>query len=145
MEARGSGKAIQISAAGPAPGRRSDGLSGAIRSFRASLPGLLAPTAFKIGGNQYVVALLPDAVTYVLPPGAIQGVASRQAKPGEIITLYGVGFGTVQPDSPAGQIVGQSNQLDSPLQVFFGGVPAAKIPYYGLAPGTQTLFIAVHQ
>src|SRR5712691_3890423 len=30
-------------------------------------PGLLAPPVFKINGTQYVVALYPDGVTYVLP------------------------------------------------------------------------------
>lgn len=141
----------------------------------ATEPGLLAPSAFQIGGKQYVVALLPDG-NYVLPPGAISGVASRQAKPGEVITMYGVGFGAVQPDSPAGQIVAQTNQLASALQVSFGGAPATQITYDGLAPnyvglyqfdvtvpsvadsdlvpltfqlgatpGTQTLYIAIHQ
>ena len=60
-------------------------------------PGLLAPSSFLIGGNQYVVALLPDNATYILPAGAIPGVASRPAKPGDVLTLYGIGFGSVTP------------------------------------------------
>lgn len=62
-------------------------------------PGLLAPPSFKIGGNQYVVAQFGDG-TCVLPTGAIAGVASRPAKPGEVIVIYGVGFGSVTPDIP---------------------------------------------
>jgi hypothetical protein len=32
-------------------------------TVNAAEPGLLAPSAFLIGGNQYVVALLPDNAT----------------------------------------------------------------------------------
>lgn len=74
-------------------------------TVNATEPGLLAPPSFKVGGIQYVAALFSDNVTFVLPPGAIAGVASRRAKPGDTITLYGVGFGPVTPNIPAGQIV----------------------------------------
>jgi uncharacterized protein (TIGR03437 family) len=137
-------------------------------------PGLLAPSIFQIGGKQYVVALLPDG-TYVLPPGAIAGVASRQAHPGETIVMYGIGFGPVTPSFAAGQIVTANNQLAQSFQLLFGQTPA-QLPYDGLAPnyvglyqfdvvvppvpdsdlvpltfnlggaaGTQTLYTAVHQ
>ncbi len=78
-------------------------------TVNATQPGVLAPTSFVVGGNQYVAALFSDGTTFVAPPGAIPGVASRQAKPGEVITIYGVGFGMVTPNIPAGQIVQQSN------------------------------------
>jgi uncharacterized protein (TIGR03437 family) len=102
-------------------------------------PGLLAPSAFQIGGKQYVVALLPDGGTYILPTGAIAGVASRPAHPGETITLYGIGFGGVTPSTPAGQIETQTNQLSAPLQILFGQT-AAQINYDGLAPGFVGLY-----
>ena len=138
-------------------------------------PGLLAPAAFKIGGNQYVVALLPDGATYILPTGAIAGVASRPAHPGETIMMYGIGFGAVMPNTPAGQIAAGSTQLAASFQILFGQT-SAQITYFGLSPGfvglyqfdvvvpavsdndlvpltfnlggaagTQTLYIAVHQ
>jgi len=78
-------------------------------------------------------------VTYILPPGAIPGVASRPAKPGDTITLYGIGFGAVTPDSPAGQIVTQSNQLVQTLQIMFGPA-SAQLTYDGLAPGFVGLY-----
>jgi uncharacterized protein (TIGR03437 family) len=137
-------------------------------------PGLLAPGSFKVGANQCVVAQFIDG-TYALPAGAIAGVASRPAKPGETIIIYGVGFGAVTPAIPAGQIVGAANQLVASLQVSFGQTPA-QVTYFGLAPnlvgvyqfnvvvppvpdsdvvplsfnlggvpGTQKLVIAVHQ
>ena len=108
-------------------------------TVNATQPGLYAPANFKIGGNQYLAALFPDGVTYVLPPGAISGITSRQAKPGETIIVYGIGFGPVNPNIPAGQVVQQSNALTSPLQVFFGQTPAT-LMYQGLAPGAVGLY-----
>jgi uncharacterized protein (TIGR03437 family) len=144
-------------------------------TVNATEPGLLAPASFQVGGKQYVVAFLSDNVTYVLPAGAIAGLPSRPAKPGETIVMYGNGFGPVTPDIPGGQLVTQNNQLTLPLEVMFGDKPA-QLAYFGLSPGlvgvyqfdvvvpaipnndlvplsfklggvagTQTLYTAVHQ
>lgn len=102
-------------------------------------PGLLAPASFDIGGKQYVAALFSDGVTYVLPPGAIPGVPSRRAQPGDNITLYGVGFGPVIPNIPAGQIVQQDNSLAVPFQLNFGQAQAT-LTYDGLAPQAVGLY-----
>jgi uncharacterized protein (TIGR03437 family) len=102
-------------------------------------PGLYAPAFTNIGGTQYVWAMLPDG-SIALPPASVAGMTSRQAKPGETMTLYGVGFGAVSPAIPAGQIVQQKNQLAETFNVLFGGVPAPKISYAGLAPGAVGLY-----
>ena len=102
-------------------------------------PGFLAPASFTIGGTQYVVALFTDGVTYVLPTGAIPGVTSRPAKPGDTIVLYGVGFGPVTPAIPAGQIVQQANSLASAFQMAIGGIPVTP-QYAGLAPNFVGLY-----
>jgi uncharacterized protein (TIGR03437 family) len=108
-------------------------------AVQATEPGLLAPSSFKIGGNQYVVALLPDG-SYVLPTGAIPGVSSRPAHPGDEIVMYGVGFGAVTPEIDAGVVVTQSNQLALPLQISFAQTPAQSIAYGGLAPNYVGLY-----
>jgi uncharacterized protein (TIGR03437 family) len=102
-------------------------------------PGLLAPPSFQIRGKQYAAALSNDGATYVLPPGAIPGAASRPAHPGETIVLYGVGFGPVTPIVEAGEVVQQSNALTMPVQIFFGQIPA-RVSYAGLASGTVGLY-----
>jgi uncharacterized protein (TIGR03437 family) len=107
-------------------------------SMAPTKPGLLAPPSFKIGNTQYIVGVLPDG-TYVLPPGAIVGLTTRQAKPGETVTFYGVGFAAVTPAINAGQIATQLNQLTSPVQVLFAQTPA-QISYQGLAPGSVGLY-----
>jgi uncharacterized protein (TIGR03437 family) len=101
--------------------------------------GLLAPGGFRLGTRQYVAALLPDGVTYVLPPASIPSTPSRQAKPGETLILFGVGFGDVDGAATAGQVVQQLNSLTTPLTVLFGGTPAA-VTYAGLAPGSIGLY-----
>jgi uncharacterized protein (TIGR03437 family) len=100
-------------------------------------PGLLAPPSFLFDGHQQVVALFSGTFTYVLPV-TVPGINTARAKPGDNITLYGVGFGPVTPSIPAGQIVSQINALPS-FQVYFAGVPAT-VNYAGLAPGYLGLY-----
>jgi len=60
------------------------------------------------------------------------------AKAGDVIVLYGVGFGPVNPSIPEGQIVQQQNALPS-FGISIGGAPAA-VRYAGLAPNYVGLY-----
>jgi uncharacterized protein (TIGR03437 family) len=100
--------------------------------------GIYAPASFKLSGKQYAWAVLPDG-TPVLPPGSIPNVVSRQAKPGETITLFGAGFGPVTPAIPPGFFVQTLNAVTTPLQVLFGQASAG-ITYAGMAPGFVGLY-----
>jgi uncharacterized protein (TIGR03437 family) len=100
---------------------------------------LLAPASFIAGGKQYTAALFSDGTTFVLPPGSIAGVTSRQAKAGDSITFYGVGFGPVSPSILAGQVVQQSNALSLNIHLFFGQTEAT-LTYAGLAPSAVGLY-----
>jgi len=103
-------------------------------------PGMYAPTVLNIGGNQYVGALYADSPsTWVLPTGAVSGFTSQPAAAGDTIVMYGVGFGTVTPASPAGQIVSGQDSLTSPVQFLFGTTPGT-VTYQGLAPGLVGLY-----
>jgi uncharacterized protein (TIGR03437 family) len=105
----------------------------------AAEPGVFAPANFKAGGKQYVGALLTDNTTFVMPPGTVSGITSRQAHVGETITIYGVGFGTTTSASGPGQITQDQNKLTAPFQVLFGSA-AATVTYFGLAPGAVGLY-----
>jgi uncharacterized protein (TIGR03437 family) len=107
-------------------------------TVKALEPGLLAPPAFILKGAQNVVALFSGTLTYVLPV-AVPGVITARARPGDNLTLYGIGFGQVTPDTPAGQIVQQNNAIQSTFQVAFAGVPAT-VSYAGFAPGYIGLY-----
>ena len=102
-------------------------------------PGLLAPPQFKLKAGQYAVALLPDGVTFILPAGTTNAVRTARAKVGDVITFYGVGFGAVTPDNPAGQINRQLDTLQSVFKISIGGVPAT-VNYSGLVYGFVGLY-----
>jgi uncharacterized protein (TIGR03437 family) len=111
-------------------------------TVNALQPGLNAPPSFKIGDRQYVVAQHSD-LTFVLPPGSIPGLTTRQAQPGETIVIYGVGFGPANDSSnaaiPAGTIVTALNQLTNPIEMRVNNQPAA-LGYAGLAPNFVGLY-----
>jgi uncharacterized protein (TIGR03437 family) len=108
----------------------------------AAAPGIYAPSILNIGGKQYAGAVLANSSTWVLPAGAVSGLTSKPASPGDTITLYGVGFGAVTPSVAAGQLVSQSQltSLTAPVQILFGTTPATVITYQGLAPGLVGLY-----
>ena len=107
-------------------------------TVNATQPGLLAPPAFRINGSQHVVALFSNTLTYVFP-ATIAGIATARARPGDTLTLYGIGFGQVIPNIPAGQIAELTTALQSTLQITFAGVPAT-LTYAGLSPGFVGLY-----
>jgi uncharacterized protein (TIGR03437 family) len=100
--------------------------------------GLLAPGVFNVGNTQYAAALFQDGVTFVGQPGLIAGVPFRAAKPGDIITLYGIGFGDVSPNISPGTIVSAANSIPG-LTLSFGTTPAT-VSYAGLAPNAVGLY-----
>jgi uncharacterized protein (TIGR03437 family) len=99
-------------------------------------PGLLAPASFVIGGIAYAAAVFQDG-NFALPEGAVG--ASRPAKPGDLITLYGIGFGPVTPAVGDGEITQQLNSLASSFQMSLGGSPLSP-SYDGLAPQAVGLY-----
>ena len=80
--------------------------------------------------------------------GAFAGVpdgfpGGRPARPGEVVTLYGIGFGPVTPQAQAGAITTVLNKLQNPLSVLFDQAAVdmqAPGTYAGLAPGAVGLY-----
>lgn len=110
-------------------------------TLNALEPGLLAPGSFTVGGKRYVVAANSDG-SYTLPTTSNLGLTSRPAKPGENITIYGVGFGPAAAGGtqiPPGVIVTQTNSLANSMQMAFGGTQVTP-SYQGLAPGYVGLY-----
>jgi uncharacterized protein (TIGR03437 family) len=102
-------------------------------------PGVLAPGSFVISGKQYVGAVFSDGVTFALPTNAIPGVPSRPAQPGDVLTIYGVGFGPVTGGFTAGTVVTAANSLVSQLEFTFGSTQVTS-SYAGLAPSFTGLY-----
>ena len=101
-------------------------------------PGMLSPAAFLIKGAQYIVAQFSNTTVYVLPVN-VGGIQTARAKPGDSITLYGIGFGGVTPTIAAGQVVQVLNSVQGAVKITFAGV-SANVTYAGLAPGYVGLY-----
>ena len=71
--------------------------------------------------------------------GALFGLTSRPAKPGDVIILYGIGFGDVSPSILPGVIAEASSTLVNLVTISFGSANAA-ISYQGLAGGFVGLY-----
>ena len=127
----GAGIAVQVTAGG--------GKSNTVTlDKKAIAPALLAPDAFKVDGRQYVVAQFLDQV-YVGRVGLIAGVPFRPAKPGETITIYGIGFGPVSPATTAGTIAAGQTAIQ-PQPVFKIGTATVTPSYAGLVAGLVGLY-----
>jgi hypothetical protein len=57
-----------------------------------------------------------------------------------MIVIYGIGFGSVDPNIPPGQLVEESNTLAADFTISFGGVQATSVAYDGLAPSYMGLY-----
>lgn len=82
--------------------------------------------AYQSGGTTYAAAVHVDG-TLVGPSGP----GSRPAAPGEVIEVYGTGFGPTNPATPSAQLVSQPALLASPAAVSIGGVDA-EVQWAGL-------------
>ena len=98
-----------------------------------------APAFFTRG--KYAAAVHADGA-YVAPEGYFgAGIASRPARPGETIQLYGTGFGPTAPAVPAGQIVASPAPLATPNQLEIRvGSSVAAIRFAGLVAAGQYQF-----
>ncbi len=101
--------------------------------------GVHAPAKLRLAGKQFAAALIEGADAYALPEGALEEAASRPAKAGEVLVLYGTGFGPVTPHVSTGETPAEQAQLAQPVEVSVGGMPA-EIVSAGLAPGKIGLY-----
>jgi uncharacterized protein (TIGR03437 family) len=102
-----------------------------------------SPGFFAIQGK-YPAAVHTDGA-YVAPAGYYgSGVASRPAAPGEVILLFGSGFGPTTPAVPAGQIVsGAAPLADAGQLVITIGGAAAAVQFAGIVAAGEYQFNVV--
>jgi uncharacterized protein (TIGR03437 family) len=98
-----------------------------IVNYATFAPGLFAASA------PYIVAQHADN-SYV--------TTTAPAKPGEVIILWGTGFGPANPGVPAGQVFSGANRLANTVTVMIGGQPAA-VDFAGVI-GAGLVQINVH-
>jgi uncharacterized protein (TIGR03437 family) len=103
-----------------------------------------APGFFTFQGK-YAAAVHTDGA-YAAPAGFFGGaVASRPAQPGEVLVIFGSGFGLTAPAVSAGQMVSGAAVLADPsqLHIRIGGVPVT-VQFAGIvAPGEYQFNVVV--
>ncbi len=104
----------------------------------------VSPAFFNLGGNadgrNPLVALHGGGPALVGPPEL--GAAFTPAEPGEVVTLFGTGFGTTEPALATGAIPGAAVPLAYDVSFSVGGiaVPSRDILYAGAAPCCAGLY-----
>ncbi len=139
--------AVPVNASVNVQVRSNCGASNELQSAVQSAATLAATPEFlywlkSANGSNPVVAV--DAVTgaYIGAAGLISGVTFTPAKPGEILTVYGVSFGPTNPAAVPGTPPSGSAQSIYTAAVALGTVnldPSA-IFYAGVSPGTAGLY-----
>ncbi|HLY17137.1 MAG TPA: IPT/TIG domain-containing protein [Bryobacteraceae bacterium] len=95
---------------------------------------LFAPAWFTFSSGHYVAAQHAD-YSYILP--------AAPARPGEIVLLYGTGFGPTKPALPTASQVTTAEPLANTVQITIGGL-AATVKFAGLsAPGLYQFNVTV--
>jgi uncharacterized protein (TIGR03118 family) len=96
----------------------------------------VAPAFFDFGpvnaaGNQYIAATHADG-TPGGPPSYVTGVNSTPFTEGEIIILYGTGFGPTNPPVPNGKLITTAAKLATTPTVTIGG-QTAEVQFAGVS------------
>ncbi len=103
-----------------------------------------ASTAFMVNLAQFAPGLFPGTAPYVVAQHADNSyvTSASPAKAGEVIILWGTGFGPANPAVPAGQVFTSANPLANTVTGTIGG-QSAPIDFAGVV-GAGLVQINVH-
>jgi uncharacterized protein (TIGR03437 family) len=115
------------------PGSMS-GLNSAVATLNSLEP--FAPAFFVFPNSMSIAA--EEAVTGTIVADSSVVAGASPAKPGDIVSLYGTGFGDVNPPVAAGLLATGMATLTNPITVTIGGqtVAPSDVLYAGLSPGS---------
>jgi len=94
----------------------------------------VSPAFFPFGpqNGRYLASVATDG-TYLGPAGLFGStVTSRPARPGEVVLLFGTGFGPTNPPVAAGQLFSGAARLANDVRITIGGM-AADVAFAGLS------------
>ena len=93
-------------------------------------------------GRNPLVALHGGGPALIGAPGLLPGAEFTPAAPGEVVTLYGTGFGPTEPAIAAGRIPGAAANLTNAVAFAVGGmaVPPQDVLYAGASPCCAGLY-----
>jgi uncharacterized protein (TIGR03437 family) len=113
---------------------------GAIDELRSPVATLsvqpLAPAFFLFPKSNSIAAEQAGTGTIVANPSVVPGASP--AKPGDVVSLFGTGFGDTSPFVPTGQLASGVAVLTNPITVKIGNDTLAQtdVFYAGLSPGS---------
>jgi uncharacterized protein (TIGR03437 family) len=95
-----------------------------------------APAFFTVPNSTTIAAQIAGSSVPVADPKLVPG--GRPAKPGEIVTLYGTGFGDTNPLVTVGEIAPGAATLTNSITVTVGTITlaASDVEYAGESPGS---------
>jgi uncharacterized protein (TIGR03437 family) len=108
-------------------------------TMAAVQPGIF--TVDSSGQGQGAILIANQGDTLAAPAGSIAGRATRPARPGEFLTIYCTGLGSVTDPPPSGTPASGSplSHTRAVPSVTIGGIPAT-VNFSGLAPGFVGLY-----
>jgi uncharacterized protein (TIGR03437 family) len=102
--------------------------------------------SYSARGGKYAITHTPDGAWiggYMLASALGLSGKMRDSKPGEIVTLYGTGFGETNPATSPDSLVAQPAQLAAPVSFRFGRA-TAEVQWAGLVgPGLYQFNIRI--
>jgi uncharacterized protein (TIGR03437 family) len=116
------------------------GASSGVNSPVATINSLQAfsPAFFTFPNSTSIAAEVANTYTIVADPSVVAGASPAQ--PGDVVSLYGTGFGDVTPASAGGlgMLANGQASLTNPITVTIGGVTvdSSDVWYAGLSPGS---------
>jgi uncharacterized protein (TIGR03437 family) len=114
------------------------GAPGQIKSSAATLTGLqaFAPAFFVFPNSSSIAAEIAGTSSIVANPSLVPGAAP--AKAGDIVSLFGTGFGDTTPAVASGEMPGGQAALVNSVAVTIGTtlLSSSDILYAGLSPGS---------
>jgi len=96
-------------------------------------PGLFA---IKFGDISYVIARTADTGRLLLDPDVLPTLETRPARVGEVILMFGTGYGKTEPPLPTGELpprFGGPWRIPDEVRATIGGVEAA-LEFAGISP-----------
>jgi uncharacterized protein (TIGR03437 family) len=110
-------------------GQTSDAASVQLQAF--------APALFQFTGSRYAIITRNGDNALIADPAEIP--IATGARPGDVLILWGTGFGATNPDAPAGHVVSGAPAVATPPVILIDGAP---VTVYGaaLSPGSVGLY-----
>ena len=110
------------------------GVSSAVATLQTLQP--FAPAFFVFPNSTSIAAEEASNGALVADPSVVMGASPAQ--PGDVVSLFGTGFGAVNPAVAPGALAAGMATVANPVTVTIGGItlPSSDILYAGLSPGS---------